>query len=151
MAVDPHALSETIEELLERMAFLFLDPAEEDDFDDFDGPMSHARVAFSGEMQGSLDVYMADEKAAELAANMLGEDDADDIGEEERADALRELANVICGHAITVTGGEMVSCEISPPVVQPADDERVAAARDSEDIIVFNCDDTPLMVHFVVQ
>jgi len=151
MAANPGELSETIEELLERMAFLFLDPAEEDELNDFDGDMSHAAVTFSGEMHGSLDVYMANEKAAELAANMLGEDDPEAIGEEERADALRELANVICGHAITVTGGEMVSCEISPPTVQTVGTEAVQEVGACEDAIVFNCDDTPLIVRFVVS
>ncbi len=150
MADNQTSLASTVEELLESMAFLFLDPAELDEFDGYEGAMSHARVTFRGDLQGALQVFMDDSKATELAANMLGEDSPEEVTDEQRADALKELANVLCGHAITVEAGDMVSCEISSPSAGSAPVAEVFQAADSAHALIFNCDETPLVVVFEV-
>ncbi|MDH5589760.1 MAG: chemotaxis protein CheX [Gemmatimonadota bacterium] len=85
----------------EDLAFAF--PEAEIEDHQLEAPLAWgARVAFSGPVNGTLDIQVTDGVAAELAANMLGMHDASDDGM--KRDALGEIANVICGNVVPSLG-----------------------------------------------
>jgi len=62
-------------------------------------------VSFDGPFSGRLTLRVSESMLIELAANMLGLMDADDTTIDQRHDALRELANVICGNLLPKLAG----------------------------------------------
>jgi len=76
---------------------------------------AHARVAFSGTVDGWLEVAVSEGILRELAENMLGTADTPSV--EIQLDALGEVANVICGNMVPVLGSESaVPFDLQPPV-----------------------------------
>jgi hypothetical protein len=60
-----------------------------------------ARVSFSGDRSGSLELAAEPPTAAALTATFLGLGDTDEPAEKLRSDTLRELAGVVCGRLIS--------------------------------------------------
>ncbi len=102
---------------LESLAMMFLVPEE-------DSPMAHdncnayATVGFEGPVRGALVVGVSEGLMPELAANMLGVD-ADSATELQQVDALKELANVICGNLLPEAFGSQLVFHVSPPETVP--------------------------------
>ncbi len=71
------------------------------------------RVAFRGPFNGSLLLKLYGGLLPSLAANMLGEDEAP--SEDQQVDALREVANVICGNVLPRIAGAQEVFHLSPP------------------------------------
>lgn len=151
MPDDHDAIQDTFSVLVEQLGFLFVDPADEEDLELGDHTLLHASVSVSGQVNGTVAIAMPPSLCRELAANMLGEDDPDDIGEEQAQDALRELTNVVCGHLVTTLAGENIITEISPPSVKtlpPEDAQQMAQAPES---LIFESEGEPLLLHFTLE
>lgn len=98
--LDAAALTATAN-AFEQMGFLFVEPASGED--DEAGPSATARVSFDGPLRGCVCLTVPESILPELAANMLGQDDAPEP--RLQRDALGEMANVICGNVVPVLGG----------------------------------------------
>jgi chemotaxis protein CheY-P-specific phosphatase CheC len=109
-------LARVTSETLERLAFLFTFA---DDERDIDGPEPRVagRVDFSGFFAGSLLMRVSSSGIQELAVNMLGLDDDDEISAEDKQDAFKEMLNVICGNALPAIAGNQVEFKINPPEI----------------------------------
>jgi hypothetical protein len=53
----------------------------------------------------------------EIAANMLGIDESGPIGVDHQQDALREIANVVCGRLLPLIGGREAEFYIDQPKI----------------------------------
>ena len=115
-------LSQVTIETLERLAFMFAfsDEGEENPPTDF---MATASVSFTGPFSGTLVMMMSIEVLQELAGNMLGLDDGEEITEDQRSDALKETMNVICGNLLPAIAGDEVVFNIDVPGILPKDEE----------------------------
>lgn len=111
------ALAAVMVETLEKLAFLFATPADEAGMEDRDGggPMQAVRVAFTGPFRGEVELGLSPPVLDELTANMLGSEEGDPPSTEERHDALKELANVVCGNLLPVIGGSEAEFSIAAP------------------------------------
>jgi len=97
-----------------------------------DGQQAWAFVAFSGPFSGRVAVGCPRQMLVPLAANMLGDGDVPALGQQ--LDALREVANVVCGNLLpAIAGTQAVFRMEAPHVVQgglPAlSDQPVARAH----------------------
>ncbi|MBD3293491.1 MAG: hypothetical protein GF393_11245 [Armatimonadia bacterium] len=108
---------QTTDMTCETLAFMFpmLPPEDgrepgEQEHDD----VLRVRVYFEGPVDGSLVLSMPREMLPELAANMLGLD-PDATTREQRADAARELCNVVCGNVLPAVAGPEPVFSVSPP------------------------------------
>lgn len=106
------ALSQAAILTFEELGFLF--PTPEFKHEDQDGVKDgtvcvHFRGAFSGDLLLSLHGGLL----PLVTANMLGEDDAP--ARETQEDALRELANVICGNALPLIAGKQEIFHLDAP------------------------------------
>lgn len=86
----------------EQMGFLYVEP-DAGESDDEPVPSATARVSFDGPIHGCVRLTVPEAILPELAANMLGQDDAPTASLQR--DALGEMANVICGNVVPVLGG----------------------------------------------
>lgn len=113
-----HTLSAVMVETLEKLAFLFASPLEEPPAET-GAEMPAVRVAFSGPFCGEIELGLSLPVLEELAANMLGADDGSGLSVEERHDALKELANIVCGNLLPAIGGRAVEFNIKSPCIKP--------------------------------
>jgi hypothetical protein len=108
------------EKTLENLAFLFCSPEEGDPGGV--GPFQRLGVSFSGPFKGRLTMDVSAGVLPELAANMLGMDEAE-VSSEEQQDAAAEALNVICGNLLPEIAGKQAVFDIDAPelLAEPAD------------------------------
>lgn len=111
-------LREVFLEVVEQLAFMFGDPAGEDECVS-DQELLRAEVAFSGPRKGRIQIAAPRPFCRELAANMLGTEPGE--ADEDAADALAELANTLGGHFVTAFDTSDEPYDLSPPETTPID------------------------------
>lgn len=116
------ALAQVAEETFESLAFMLAMPPEDEA--PLEGTVLTV-VEFSGPFAGCLVLGAVPELLTPLAGNMLGlVEEAPATAEEE--DALRELANVICGNLLPAIAGTEAVFRVHSPVLLPAGERYVA-------------------------
>ena len=105
-------LQRVAEETFESLAFLL--PMPEPD-DPINCTTAIVAVGFDGPFNGELIVTLPEAVLAELTANMLGLDDGDNIPAETQQDALKELANVVCGNVLPEIAGTTAVFNVAAP------------------------------------
>jgi hypothetical protein len=124
VATNPAALAEQLAaclaDSLETMAFITLQPA--------DGsspavPNEPVRVSIQvrGPMRGVVEIAAPMELGAQLAANIIEPGAVPPDAAAQNADALRELANVVCGCFLRASAPP--GCEMELPALEPIDAE----------------------------
>lgn len=113
-------LAEVTADTLEKLAFLFASPMDTPPSLE-EHALSTVQVGFAGAYAGGLELSLSKPALAELAANMLGVMEGEPLGEEQQQDALKELANVICGNILPVLAGDTAEFSIDAPVSVPAE------------------------------
>lgn len=98
---------------LEGLAMMFLVPPEE-------APARGtavlcAGVAFSGPLQGRLALEACPGLVRSLAGNMLGLEDHQNPSQQQQGDALKELANVVCGNLLPELAGDREVFHLDAP------------------------------------
>jgi CheY-specific phosphatase CheX len=121
-------LAEVTADTLEKLAFLFASPMDTPPSLE-ERALSTVQVGFAGETTGGLELSLSKPALAELAANMLGVMEGEPLAEEQQVDALKELANVICGNILPVLAGDTAEFTIEAPIAVPP--ERPAWAAPS--------------------
>lgn len=111
---------------LERSAFVFAEPAGPGDLAVLPDCAGFAMIRTAGSVPGELHVGASEGFLRELAASLLGVDPGDVNPEEEGADALREMANMIAGSVTLELDGENRAFSLGLP--EPADRARFDAA-----------------------
>lgn len=81
-----------------------------------DGPWVVASVEFEGPFRGAIFVRVERRMLEPLAANMLGMEE-EGPSEAQQADALKELANVICGNVLPEVAGSEAVFNVQAPVI----------------------------------
>ena len=91
------------EETFEALAFLLPMPEPNEPFENC--PAAAVSVRFHGPFDGKVIVTLPEAALGELACNMLGLDDDAVIPVDTQQDALKELANVVCGNLLPEIAG----------------------------------------------
>jgi CheY-specific phosphatase CheX len=107
-------ISKVTSETIEKLAFLFSEPLEARAGDA--GPELEAvEVRFAGPFSGAMELGMSGPVIDEAAVNMLGIEEGAELSAEQRQDAFKELANVVCGNLLPAIGGEAREFAVHPP------------------------------------
>jgi CheY-specific phosphatase CheX len=80
---------------------------------------SAVSINFSGPMRGTLLLAINGDILPALTSNMLGEDDAPAARQQE--DALKELANVICGNLLPLIAGPAAVFNVGEPQLRTSE------------------------------
>jgi CheY-specific phosphatase CheX len=118
------ALREAMTDVLESMFFMECGSAEwpggESGKEGGKGSMA-VEIAFEGDRPGRFSLWLAAETATVIAADFLGED-AEELNEVQRGDVALEMANMICGSALSRLGGRARFRLGSPRIVPGCSD-----------------------------
>ncbi len=109
-----HKLVEVTADTLEKLAFIFTFPAEEAPVID-EQSQEIVRVDFSGPFGGGMELSLPSSALGELAVNMLGAEEGEDLSPEQQRDALKELINVVCGNLLPILAGHAEEFNLRPP------------------------------------
>ena len=101
------------EETFEALAFLLPMPEPTEPFES--GPAVAVSVRFHGPFNGKVVVTLPEAVLGELACNMLGLDDGAEIPVDTQQDALKELANVVCGNLLPEIAGTTTVFNVDGP------------------------------------
>jgi len=113
-------LASVAEKTLAELAFVFSMPDEEA-VRHVSSALVAASVDFSGPFSGSLTVGVSANMLPAIASNMLGLDEGEGAATpEQQRDALKELANVVCGNLLPKVAGTEVVFKIDAPEVVDA-------------------------------
>lgn len=124
-------MSRTLEEILQwateetfaSMAFMF--PIEGDEAGDRPGERTIIRVVFRGPFSGMLELAVQPEMLPVLAGNMLGLEPDQTPTDAQQIDAVKELANIVCGNILPEVGTPQDVFNVCEPRLakgeQPAD------------------------------
>ncbi len=113
----PELLARSVGRTLEEAAFVFADAADVAPLP-FSGTVVEARLPFWGQETGELRIATDEQLAAELAANLLGEDVEDPAIATRGREALAELANMIVGALVIDLFGDGVPCRLGVPAIR---------------------------------
>ena len=109
-------LAEVTIQTLERLAFIFA--STEDDFETLDlDEAQTAKVSFTGPFSGYLVIDISKFALPEFAANMLGEDDEENVTAEQQLDTLKETINIICGNLLPELSDKKEVFDIKAPEI----------------------------------
>ncbi len=141
-------LGEVFGEIVEQMAFMFVEAIEEGD-EAVPAPSECliAHLKFGGEFSGKLSIAVPTEMCAELAANMLGEEADDPDAIAKGTDALKELLNVLCGNLLTAFAGEDPVFDLGVPESLPFSPEDWEALKASPVTVPYIVDEYPVLLH----
>jgi len=84
------------------------------------GPALDARLRFKGARSGEFRVAVAPAAARSVACNFLGAEDESQITETQVGDVICELANMICGSALSRLSGDL-AFDLSHPELDAGD------------------------------
>jgi len=111
-----NVISKVVTETLEKLAFMFASPYELEDLTEED-PDTGVRVSFNGPFSGTLGMKVSGEVLSEIAVNMLGVDNEDEVTPDDKNDALKETINIICGNILPAIGGKEAVFNIDAPMI----------------------------------
>lgn len=127
-----NVISKVVAETLEKLAFMFASPYNPEDSTE-ENPDTGVSVSFNGPFSGTLGMKVSRKVLSEIAGNMLGVDDENDITMDDKNDALKETANVICGNILPAIGGKQAVFNIDTPKMIPEGEHM--KIRDGEKLV----------------
>jgi len=145
MSVAQESLSEALlegtREVFETMMFMTVEEAN-DLYEGIGGQALLGSITFEGELEGCLGVCCEQETARMIAANMTGAEDPAEIGDDEVADAMGEVANMVMGafKSHIIESGDDI--HVSIPTVVSGTELQNSLGEDAQEVtLTVNLDD----------
>ena len=105
---------------LEKLAFIFAYDEEEVELEDSEN-MTIASVAFEGPFSGQLMIRIPSHALLEIAINMLGMEEGEEVGLADQHDTLKETLNIICGNLLPEIADKQSVFTIKTPEIVDRD------------------------------
>jgi len=141
----------TFVDVVEKLTFMFGEHVAMDDVAPGHEPWTEARMAFSGDVTGSLAVIVPQSLQPEIAANILGLDHDMLQQTEVLNDALREMLNVVCGHVIRALAGPSCHFDLVTPQNVELSPEELRELMDDPDTTAYMLDDEPVLMNLKLE
>jgi len=147
-----HAFLEVLSEILEQFAFVFVEEEPGPVDPPGDGSPLLAEIDFSSTSRsGRLVMAASPSLCAEVAQNVLGEEDQSHLPEDARRNALQEVVNIACGNLLARLYGTEEMFELSVPTCQEISAEEWREMGKSEDVISLSAEEEPLLARLEVE
>ena len=150
-------IREVFESVLQNLAFMFVESVERETLQSTESPHEisekfiKASMAFTGSIQGWVNLMVPDELAKELASNIIGKEIDKNISQKHLNDALKEVLNVTCGNLLSaVVGTKPVFDAATPTLTEHGPDGWKAFLEDPESI-PFMIEDWPALLQFLAE
>ncbi len=118
--IDQISMSETLLDAAKKVfgTMIFMNVTEKDDQEaKIVGDTYLWMVTFKGDIEGCVGITLEEAAAKAVAANMLGLEPDEEVSEEDLADAVGEVANMVMGGVKSRMQDEIRSLDISIPTV----------------------------------
>ena len=149
MNTNPADVKQVCCEVLEQLAFMFGEDAEEDStLDAPAGGCVLTAMGFSGPAKGRFALAVPEDLCPEIAANVLGVDEDDELVAQNAHDALKELLNVMCGRLLTSLAGDEPVFELTVPEVRAINESTWQNLRDTPGTLALIIDESPILLRF---
>ncbi len=130
-----------INDILEKMAFMFSEDAEKDDIIFPIGDVAvKVTIAFSGEINCQMDMMTCREFCLLLAKNALGIE-TDELNSQSECDALKEFANMVCGEFIELAEMSNKQLQMGLPHTQEVSKEEWETVLNNDKTLLFKVED----------
>lgn len=154
---DKEQLLQSLSEVLEGFAFMFVDEPIDCDLNQY-ASFFHVSIGFrtdpkspQTQIEGRLEIIAPSEFAEEMANNILGAN-GEEVDAEMSRNALLELANVTCGHILAQRYGSEWVFDLDIPKAQDVEIESACERFEGDDrYFVFDVDGTPVCVGLLFQ
>ncbi len=144
-AVSLTALEDILSAVLQEQAFMFAEHCNSDDIETPNPPFMYARIKFTGPFDGRLGLVFPRELSIELIANMLGVEAEDIGGDDDAADALKELLNIVCGQFLAAAFGRTLVFDLSTPTIAEINTGQWQAQLAAEHTTALLVEDEPVL------
>ncbi len=143
-------LKKTACEVFEQYAFMFMDLTGDEPVECCSVDFIRSTMVFKGVRSGSLEIIVPTELAKNLAVNVLGIDDFDELEPGSTEDALKELLNTICGILLTEINGDEAVFDLSVPETSKINHKAWENLLETEDCLVINIEDEPVLIKAIL-
>lgn len=150
-------IGDVFESVLQNLAFMFVEAVERETLGSMESPQDlpekfiKASMAFTGSIQGQVNLMVPDELAKELASNIIGKEIDKNISQRHLNDALKEVLNVTCGNLLSAVVGTKQVFDAAPPTLTEHDQKAWKAFLDEPESIPFMIEDWPALLQFQVD
>jgi len=114
------SLITAFEEILDKMAFMVFEVGSTGKLERPAPYCYTSRIAFDGNIMGTLNLYFTQATAEAIARNLMGLRDNDDLYKGTVEDALGEFANILMGRALSIMAPD-TAFDLHLPVTQSGD------------------------------
>ncbi len=147
----PDVLTRTLQEVMEKTAFVYPEPVSIDEIPQCAGPCLMASMNFTGEKNGSLAMAIPRQLCLVMTANITGtEEDLPDTADQVN-DAMGELLSMCCGNILTALYGPEPVFDMSPPKIADLDEGKWNRLMESENTLGYTIENLPMIVDFMVN
>lgn len=144
-AAEAGYLSEALGQIFLSMASLPVQPVEGANLPDMRSDAFNVRIEFSGERSGELGIITERPLASTITGRILGLSETHGIDDAMIHDALKELANVVCGHFVTLMFGYTAVFRIFLPRVFSLGSAACNALKNNPNVCAFLVEGQPIM------
>ncbi len=110
------ALIDGASEVFETMMFMTVEPCN-DLYDGMEGQTFMGSITYKGPMEGVLTIACGEDCARQIAINMLGFEEGEELSEDDVKDAIGEVANMVMGSVKAKLMDEVGDLQVSVPTV----------------------------------
>ncbi len=144
-------IQDVFAEVMEKIAFMFAEPAEKDAVSSEDSEYIQAMMSFTGDLSGSISIAVPVEMCPEIASNILGISPEEEQGMELATDALKEVLNISCGQILTAIGSEKMDFSLTVPETRTMDAREWDRSLNQDNILAFSVDDFPVLLGLTIN
>jgi hypothetical protein len=144
-------LSRSVCDTLQKVAFVFPEPAGKEALPPFRGPCILARMRFGGCGSGELALAAPAALCHTLAANILGVEREDQRANELGEDAFKEILDNLCAHLLLSLAGPEALFDLGLPVQQNLSLAELDAFLEDPQSCGFSVEDQPVLARLVVE
>ena len=139
-------LAETFREVMEGLAFMFVDKVDKSDLPPEEEHSLCASIAFSGHASGTMTIVAGSTLCDRLSADMLGIEPDDAECRAKAPDALKESLNTICGQFLTAIAGEDPVFSLTPPEISDIDLQQWEEIKEKGNPLFFRIGSSPVLL-----
>lgn len=110
-------------------------------------PLYHVHIGFNGPHAGKINLWVSEPLSQSLVVNVKGVESGGTVSDADKKDAIRELANITCGHFLSTFYGEQTIFQFSVPEVS----QRTVTEFDGKDKTVMSFEGQPLLADISIQ
>ncbi len=147
MPDSPAIIAEVLTDVLERFAFMFMDPLDKAEWPaDPAEAFEEVTIEFTGPQRGGLALVAGREFGLSLAANVLGRE-KNEVQPELVPDAIKELVNVICGEYLERLAGKRVVFHLTIPRISVINASQAREFVERPETLCLSIDGHPAAFH----